>query len=216
MTRRAELALSLGAAAALSCATAISPAAAATAVSRAGAGAAVSRAAGGAAVSPAAARAASVDPLLAAARLSGKFQLAGRITVATRVRGERAGQTFMRTWKFTPHCATGACGNVTLFRRRAGGSDTLTLHRRSPAYYTGSGSFYVPLRCGSTTYRRGELASFSITVRIDGAARDLATGNVLATHVTATYNNSSRRNLTPCVDFPGRDAARYHGHAVAG
>jgi hypothetical protein len=169
-----------------------------------------------AAVAPPAGDAASVNPLLAAARLTGKFQLAGRITVATRVRGERAGQTFMRTWKFTPHCSTGACGRVTLVRRRAGGSDTLTLRRRSPAYYTGASSFYVPLRCGSTTYRHGELASFSITVRIDGAARDLASGNVLATHVTATYNNSSRRNLTPCVDFPGRDAARYHGHAVAG
>jgi hypothetical protein len=167
-------------------------------------------------IGAATADAAPVDPVLGAARLTGKFQLAGRITVARRVRGERVGQTFLRTWTFTPACSSGACGTVTLVRQRAGGHDQVTLRRRSPGMYAGSGSFYVPLRCGSTRYVHGELASFSITVRIDGAARDLATGNVIATHVNATYNNSSRRNLTPCVDFPGRDAARYHGHAVAG
>jgi hypothetical protein len=162
-----------------------------------------------------AADAAPVDPILAVARLSGTFRLAGRITVASRVRGERVGQTFLRTWTFNPRCRSGACGTITLVRQRSGGHDTVTLRRRSPGYYTGSGSFYVPLGCGGTTYHHGELAAFSVTVRIDGARHD-ATGAAVATHVTATYNNSSRRNLTPCVDFPGRDAARYHGHlAVA-
>jgi hypothetical protein len=160
------------------------------------------------------AQAAPVDPILAVARLAGKFSLAGRITVANRVRGERVGQTFMRTWTFTPRCASGACGTITLVRQRSGGRDKVTLRRRSAGVYTGSGSFYVPLRCGSTTYTHGELAAFSITVRIDGAARDRVSGKAIATHVNTTYNNSSRRNLTPCVDFPGRDAARYHGHLI--
>jgi hypothetical protein len=163
----------------------------------------------------ASAEAAPVDPILAVARLTGKFRLAGRITVATRVRGERAGQTFLRTWTFTPRCSVGACHTVTLVRQRSGGRDRVTLRRGSPGYYTGSGSFYVPLKCGTVTYHHGEFAAFSITVRIDGARHD-SSGDAIATHVTATYNNSSRRNLTPCVDFPGRDAARYHGHVVSG
>jgi hypothetical protein len=167
-------------------------------------------------VGPATASAAPVDPILGVARLTGRFQLAGRITVATRVRGERVGQTFLRTWTFTPRCSSGACGAITLVRPRSGGRDRVILRRQSPGLYSGSGSFYVPLQCGGSRYAHGELASFSVTVRIDGAARDLATGEVLATHLNATYRNSSRRNLTPCVDFPGRDAARYHGHAVAG
>jgi hypothetical protein len=154
-----------------------------------------------------------IDPTIALARLAGQFRLAGRITVATRVRGERVGQTFLRTWSFTPGCTVGACRAVTLVRQRSGGRDTLTLRRRSAGYYTGSGSFYVPLQCGSRTYHHGELASFSVTVTVTSAQRD-ATGMIVATRVNATYNNSSRRNLTPCVDFPGRDAARYHGHVV--
>jgi hypothetical protein len=157
--------------------------------------------------------AAPADPILGLARLAGQFQLAGRVTVSARINGERVGQRFLRTWTFTSRCTTGACATVGLVRQRSGGHDTLKLHRRSPGYYTGSGSFYVPLRCGSRTYRHGELAPFSVAVRVTSAQRD-QTGAVVATHVTASYSNSSRRNLTPCVAFPGRDAASYHGHLV--
>jgi hypothetical protein len=157
--------------------------------------------------------AAPADPILGLARLAGRFQLAGRVTVATRINGERVRQRFLRTWTFTPRCTAGACATVRLVRQRSGGRDTVTLHRRSPGYYTGSGSFYVPLRCGSRTYRHGELAPFSVAVRVNGARRD-QTGAVIATHVNASYSNSSRRNLTPCIAFPGRDAATYHGHLV--
>jgi hypothetical protein len=158
---------------------------------------------------------AATDPTLGLARLAGQFELAGRVTVAVRIKGERAGQNVLRTWSFLPRCATGACAIVALVRERASGSDTVTLRRRSPGYYTGSGSFYAPLKCGRNTYRKGLLAPFTVTVTVTKALRD-PTGQLVATRVKATYTNRSRRNLTQCVALPGHDAASYHGHVIIG
>jgi hypothetical protein len=149
-------------------------------------------------------------PTPALARLAGQFRLTGRITVATNVRGEHVGEQVSRTWTFTPTCAAGACRTIGLVRSRAAGSDALTLRRRSRGVYTGAGSFYAPLRCGSRTYRRGSAVPFTITVRVTAAV--LAGGQVFATQITASYTNSSRTNLTPCVAVLGHDAATYTGH----
>src|SRR5690349_7557356 len=92
-------------------------------------------------VSPASAQTAPVT----AARLQGSFLLAGRITTAVNVLGERRGQKFTRTWTFTPDCAAGPCSSVTLSRPRAGGTDTVVLTERSSGHYVGSGQFYAPL-----------------------------------------------------------------------
>jgi hypothetical protein len=159
--------------------------------------------------------AASTNPLLGAARLAGNFDLAGRVTTAVRIKGERKGQKVSRTWSFLPGCPVGACRTVGLLRKRSGGSDKLTLTRKRPGYYTGTGSFYVPLKCGGKLYRRGELAPFKIAVTVTAALRD-PTGTIVATRVNATYTNASRRNLTKCVAFPGHDAASYHGHVIIG
>jgi hypothetical protein len=159
--------------------------------------------------------AAQTNPLLGTARLAGNFDLAGRVTTAVRIKGERKGQRVSRTWSFLPACQVGACRTVGLLRRRRGGSDRVTLTRKRPGYYTGIGSFYVPLKCGGKLYRRGELAPFTITVTVTAALRD-PTGTVVATRVNATYTNSQRRNLTKCVAFPGHDAASYHGHVIIG
>ncbi len=155
------------------------------------------------------------NPLLGAARLAGNFDLAGRVTTAVRIKGERKGQTVSRTWSFLPGCPIASCQTVGLLRRRAGGSDRVTLTRKRPGYYTGTGSFYVPLTCGGKLYRRGELAPFTITVTVTAALRD-PTGTIVATRVNATYTNTQRRNLTKCVAFPGHDAASYHGHVIIG
>jgi hypothetical protein len=64
-------------------------------------------------------------------------------------------------------------------------------------------------------YRRGELAPFTVTVTVTAAVRD-PTGMPIVTRVNATYTNTQRRNLTNCVDFPGHDAAAYHGHVIVG
>lgn len=152
-------------------------------------------------------------PTPAVARLQGDFLLAGRVTAAANIRGEHVGQKVSRTWTFAPKCPTGACRSIGLVRRRAGGSDTLLLTRRSPGLYGGSGTFYVPLRCGSRTYSRGASVPFTITVRVSGAA--LAGGDALATRIDATYTNRSRSNLTPCVMLPAHDAATYHGRVVS-
>jgi hypothetical protein len=149
---------------------------------------------------------------LGSARLVGEFALAGRVTVAHDVKGERVGQRIGRTWTFTPLCAAGACTTIQLVRRRASGVDTLTLNRIGSGDYSGTGIFYAPLRCAGRTYARGESVPFTITVRITAAA--LFGSLDVATRISATYTNRSRRNLTRCVHVPGHDAAVYHGHLV--
>jgi hypothetical protein len=99
-------------------------------------------------------------------------------------------------------------------RQRADGIDGLSLRRRGPGYYAGSGKFYAPVRCGNRTYPRGALVPFTIEVHITAAA--LVFGVDIATRVVASYSNSRRTNLTPCVSALGHDAASYHGHIVAG
>jgi len=146
-------------------------------------------------------------------RLEGMFLMAGRVSVATRIPGERVGQTVLRTWTFIAPCPVGTCISAVLVRTRGsgGGRDTLTLRRRNPGYYTGSGRFYAPLRCGIKTYPRGELVPFTITVRITSATPG---ADPTATRINATYANRSRTNLTPCFSVLGHDAADYHGHLL--
>jgi hypothetical protein len=159
-----------------------------------------------------AASATTPQPRLPAARLQGFFRLSGRVTVASNVGRERVGQSVSRTWAFLPLCPAGSCYRVVLVRARYRGTDKLVLHRVAPAYYVGTGVFYGPLQCGSRTYPNGEEVPFELSVRIT-AARRFSTG-VLATHVRSSYVNRSRQNLTPCVAFPGHDAAVYRGHLL--
>ncbi len=143
------------------------------------------------------------------ARIEGKFEMLGTVTVAKDIKGERRGQRAKRVWTFDSSCAAGQCPQVTLVRQRTGGVDRLTLGRRSAGYYTGTGLFYAPLRCAGHTMRRGESVPFTITVRIT-AAELVGTADVAST-LSATYTNRSRRNLTRCVALPGHDAASYTG-----
>jgi hypothetical protein len=161
---------------------------------------------------PPAAAATPPAPTPASARLEGQFLLSGRITVATNVRGEHAGQSVTRTWTFTPGCPAGVCTTIGLSRRRSGGTDNLALRLRSPGYYVGNGRFFAPLRCGGRTIRQGASVPFSITVRVTAAT--LAGSDVVATRINATYTNRSRSNLTDCVAFLGHDAATYQGQVV--
>jgi hypothetical protein len=142
------------------------------------------------------------------ARLSGSFGLTGTVTVARLVPGERVGQTVSRTWGFHADCPTGACATETLVRPRAGGRDTVTLRRRAPGYYVGTGSFFAPLRCGAHVWGRGALVPFTITVRITAA---VVYKGALATAISATYTNTHRINRTPCFAVLGHDAAAYQG-----
>jgi hypothetical protein len=146
------------------------------------------------------------------ARLGGQFILLGTVTVAKNIKGEHVGDQALRDWLFTPLCPAGACAQIKLARKRAGGTDTLTLDRTAPGKYRGTGLFYVPLKCKGRTYQKGESVPFTIRVQIIGAQirDDVDT----AIEVHATYTNRSRENLTPCVAIPGHDAATYHGHLV--
>lgn len=146
-------------------------------------------------------------------RLVGKFAIAGTVTVAHDIPGERAGSHFLRTWTFIAPCPTGTCNAATLVRGRANGSDRISLRRRTPGYYVGRGRFYAPARCGGRTYTKGVLVPFTIAVRV--TAGRITAGVLVATRVRASYADTGRVNLTPCVAALGHDAATYHGHAVA-
>jgi hypothetical protein len=142
-------------------------------------------------------------------QLQGTFALSGRVTVAAGVHGEHVGQAVSRTWTFTPVCSIGVCARVRLVRQRAGGTDTLKLHRHGTGNYVGSGRFYAPLQCGGRVYQRGEAVPFTVTVRITAATQ--TTAGPVASAIKATYTNLTRTNLTPCVVLPSHDAAVYSG-----
>jgi hypothetical protein len=151
-------------------------------------------------------------PPPSAARLQGFFQFDGQITSAVNVPGEQAGQPVRREWAFIELCRAGACPRVKLVRGRAGGLDILILRRRSPAFYAGRGTYDAPARCNGRRYRKGELVSYQITVRVTAAAREGTT--IEATRLRAVYDSTSRQGLTPCVSVPAHDAARYLGTSL--
>ena len=144
------------------------------------------------------------------ALLKGTFQVSGRVTVASNVRGERVGQVVARTWTFTPQCATAPCATVQLVRGRGNGTDTITLAQTPTGTYAGSGVFYAPLRCSGHIYPRGQEIPFRITVRIT------ATNGTTASAISATYVNRQRTNMTPCIGVLGHDSARYTGLLAPG
>lgn len=146
------------------------------------------------------------------ARLEGSFRLHGRVTQAVQVRGVKRGQSVVRTWRFDSTCATGPCPAVTLRRSRGRAVDVLTLRRRAPGVYSGTGSFTVPLRCGDRTYRRGGLVPFTITVRISSVVTVQSTP--FAMGISASYVNRRRINRTPCPGSIGHDAVAYTGSRI--
>lgn len=153
-------------------------------------------------------------PALVHIRLAGEFVMTGRITAAHAVRGEHKGERVTRTWDFFAPCPAGQCRTEGLVRSRATGGDKTLLHRkfRVFSHWTGTGSFFAPLMCGSRVYPLGERVFFRITVRITGAT--VVDGVTLATSVKASYKSYRRTNRTRCVSALGHDAAVYTGRLV--
>jgi hypothetical protein len=164
------------------------------------------------AAAPAAAAVTTSTAARAGLRLAGTFALAGRVTAAVGVPGERRGMTVLRQWTFQPTCPAGSCRQLILTRPRAGGVDRVLLRRVSSTLYTGRGRFTAPVSCAGATAPAGERVEFVVTVRIAAAVPTPA--GPLASRVRATYESTARRNLTRCVAAFGRDAARYHGHLL--
>jgi hypothetical protein len=162
---------------------------------------------------PSAALAAAPAPL-AHIRLAGEFTMTGRITAARGVAGEHVGETVARTWNFLAPCPAGQCLTEKLVRSRAVGGDKTLLRRKFTVFgrWTGAGSFFAPLMCGSRVEPLGERVFFRITVQITGET--LVDGMPVATSVKASYKSYRRTNRTSCVFPLGRDAAVYTGTLV--
>lgn len=144
------------------------------------------------------------------ARLQGTFAMAGTVTRAAHIRGERAGDKVRRPWSFSSTCPSGPCPTVTLHRARGtGATDTLTLTQTGPGTYAGSGTFTIPVLCDGAVVPTGGVVPFRISVRV-AAARDLG-GTAYATAINANYDNPRRINHSGCPGPLGSDAARYSG-----
>ncbi len=135
----------------------------------------------------------------------------GTITYARNVYGERRGQHVERSWVFSAACRTAVCARVRLVRERSGqrAEDVVSLHRVAVGTYSGTGRFWVALRCAGQVVSHGGLARERIVVRIRGA-RTVGTTR-FATALTASYQNPIRINLTRCPGGIGQDAASYTG-----
>jgi hypothetical protein len=152
---------------------------------------------------------------LAHTRLAGEFIMTGRITAAHSVAGEHVGETVKRTWTFLATCPIGQCLTETVVRSRAVGGDRTLMSRPKLSEFnrwTGEGSFFAPLMCGSRVYPLGERVFFRIMVQVTGEA--LVSGLPVATAVRATYRSYRRTNQTRCVFPLGNDAAVYTGTPV--
>jgi|SRR5579884_1573056 len=157
-----------------------------------------------------AAAAAAVD-----ARVVGTFAMVAHVTTAVNVRGEHRGQTLHRSWRVTPAaCSRSICRRLVLHRQRSAGIvQRVTLRRVGAGRYSGSGVFYVALRCKGRTYLKGSRAPFGITVTVAGTVT--VQGIRFARRLRGTYVNPSRSDATPCPLGPSHDAARYSGSATS-
>jgi hypothetical protein len=155
------------------------------------------------------------DPPPQDARVLGSFTMLARVTTAVNVRGEHAGQLLRRSWTITPRdCEASVCGQLLLVRQRSGGlHQRVTLRRAAPGRYTGSGAFWVALRCLGRVHRLGSRVPFRITLTVTAAQQveDVA----FARRIAATYVNPRRTDTTRCPLGPSHDAARYTGTATS-
>jgi hypothetical protein len=152
--------------------------------------------------------------LAAPARLEGTFRMLGKLTFVRNVHGEHRGQRVQRNWTFIPKCSSGACNRVTLVRRRSGKHivDIVVLRRRRQNLYVGTGHFWIALRCAGQLVSHGGRATEKITVRVTRTA--VIGSSLIATGISAKYQNPTRVNLTKCPGGIGQDAATYRGSLV--
>jgi hypothetical protein len=86
-------------------------------------------------------------------RLAGSYQTVLRITAAVNITNISPGQEAVKTWTFTPKCATGACTTMLVRPSIAPGSTstyTYTLRSVSATKYTGSIA-PTPILCSFTS-----------------------------------------------------------------
>jgi len=145
------------------------------------------------------------------ARLDGTFAMRGTITYVDHVYGERRGQHVARKWVFRAGCRTGICSRVRLARQRSGRriTDVLWLRRVAAGTYSGTGHFWIALRCAGRVIKHGGRAREKIVVRV--RRKEIVGTTPFATALSATYANPIRINRTACPGGIGQDAARYTG-----
>ncbi len=160
----------------------------------------------GASVASPDARAAGIN-----ARVTGTFTMRAQVTKAVNVRGEHAGQRLTRKWVIVPRrCDGSICKTLELDRQRSANRHSrITLHRTGPGRFSGTGVFYVGLRCFGRVYRRGSRAPYKITLKVVTATE--VGGVMFAQRISASYVNRARTDATRCPLGPSHDAAKYTG-----
>jgi hypothetical protein len=150
------------------------------------------------------------------ARISGTFSMRAKVTTAANVMGEYRGEILSRQWVIVPGgCTLDVCRSLQLDRQRSDNLDSsITLRRRGPGSYAGSGVFYAPLECLGRLYPHGSRVPYRITLQVT-ATSEIA-GIVFAKRIVATYVNRQRSDTTPCPLAPSHDAGAYTGEVTSG
>ena len=150
------------------------------------------------------------------ARVSGTFSMRAKVTSAVDVVGEHRGEILSRRWVIVPGgCTVDVCRSLQLDRQRSDNLySVITLSRRGPGSYAGSGVFYAALECRGRIHPHGSRIPYRITLRV-AATREVG-GIVFASRIVATYVNRRRSDSTRCPLAPSHDAGVYTGRLTSG
>ena len=139
-----------------------------------------------------------------APRLAGSYQTDFRITAETNITGIRTGQEAVKTWTFSPKCASGACATVLVRPSIATGSTaryTYTLRPVSATEYTGSIA-PVPVFCSFTNGKQvpgGYINHQTIVLNVTKASAGKVVAYSGTTHTVNTLTAAGRSNGCPAT-----------------
>jgi PKD repeat protein len=123
-------------------------------------------------------------------RLEGNFTMSGKVLRTKNIQGEKKGQKYTRTWKFTPSCATGPCQKVQLIRTLSNGSkDTVNLTWNGSAYIS-KRNLTVAGNCNGKPVKKTDHALVKISATVTGTAD--RKGVPVSTKLDATFSGDHK------------------------
>jgi hypothetical protein len=147
-----------------------------------------------------------------APRLAGSYRTDFRITAETNITGIRTGQEAVKTWTFSPRCATGACTTMLVRPSIATGSTSTysyTLRPVSATRYTGSIT-PVPVLCSFTTGKQvpgGYINHQTIVLNVTKASAGKVVAYSGTTHTVNTLTAAGRSSGCPATSV---QSAAFH------
>jgi hypothetical protein len=139
-----------------------------------------------------------------APRLAGSYQTLLRVTAATNITNISPGQQAVKTWTFSPKCATGGCTTTLVRPSIAPGSTsmyTYTLRPASATKYTGSIS-PTPVLCSFTNGKQvpgGYIAHQTMVLNVTKASAGKVVAYSGTVHTVNTLTAAGRSAGCPAT-----------------